>query len=86
MFFFSETAKLNHFILNMHISLHVGGLLIIVKMGRRCLGGSVHPPEKLKRICVIPLNVSNYIANSAIILYPVCLVCLSSHFEKIRSK
>ena len=34
---------LNHFILNMHISLHVGGLLMIVKIGRGCVGGSVHP-------------------------------------------
>ena len=28
---------------DMHISLHVGGLLMIVKMGRGCFGGSVHP-------------------------------------------
>ena len=45
----------------MHISLHVGGLLMIVKMGRGCLGGLCAPPEKLWRICVIPLNASNYI-------------------------
>ena len=63
----------------MHIILHVGGLLMIVKMGRGCVGGS----EKLWRICVIPLNASNYIPNSVIILYSVFLVCLSSHFEKL---
>ena len=48
----------------MHISLHVDGLLMIVKMGRGCLvggGGLCTPPEKLWRICVIPLNASNYI-------------------------
>ena len=70
----------------MHISLHVGGLLMIVKMGRGCVGGSA-PPEKLWRICVIPLNASNYInivyRNRVIILYSVFLVCLSSHFEKL---
>ena len=27
----------------MHISLHVGGVLMIVKMGRGCLAGSVQP-------------------------------------------
>ena len=45
----------------MHISLHVGDLLMIVKMGRGCVGGLCAPPEKLWRICVIPLNASNYI-------------------------
>ena len=36
LYFFSETAALNHFILYMHISLHVhvGGLLMIVEMIR----------------------------------------------------
>ena len=67
----------------MHISLHVGGLLMIVKMSRGCLGVLCAPPEKLWRICVIPLKAFNYIANSAIILYSVFLVCLSSHFEKL---
>ena len=52
----NNRLTLNHFILNMHISLHVGGPLMIVKMGRLCA-----PPEKLWRICVIPLNASNYI-------------------------
>ena len=61
----------------MHISLQVGGLLMIVKMGRGCLGGLYAHPEKLWRICVIPLTVSNYITIS------VCLVCLISHFEKL---
>ena len=46
-------------------------------------GGLYAPPEKLWRICVIPLNASNYIANSVIILYSVFLVCLSSNFEKL---
>ena len=27
----------------MHISLHVGDLLMIVEMDRGCVGGSVHP-------------------------------------------
>ena len=27
----------------MHISLHVGGLLMIVKMARGCVGDFVHP-------------------------------------------
>ena len=29
------------------------------------------------------LQLHNYMADSAIILYSVCLVCLSSHFEKL---
>ena len=48
----------------MHIRLHVGGLLMIMKMDRGCGawgGGLCAPPEKLWRICVIPLNASNYI-------------------------
>ena len=60
--YFSETATLNHFILNIHISLHVGGLLMVVKMGRGVWGGGLcAPPERLWRVYIIPLNVSNYI-------------------------
>ena len=44
----------------MHISLHVGGLLIS-ENGQGLFGGLCAPPEKLWRICVIPLNASNYI-------------------------
>ena len=60
----------------MHFSLHVGGLLMFVKM----FGGLCAPPEKLWRICLLPLNASNYIT---IILHSVCLACLSSHCEKL---
>ena len=35
----------------MHISLHVGGLLMIVKMGRGCVGGSVHPLKIMEDLC-----------------------------------
>ena len=31
--------------------MHVGGLLMIVKMGRGCLGGSVHPPKIMEDFC-----------------------------------
>ena len=63
----------------MPISLHVGDC----ENEQEVFGGLCAPPEKLWRICVIPLTASNYIANSAIILYSVCLVCLSSHFGKL---
>ena len=39
--YFSESATLNHFILNMHIRLDVGGLLMVVKMGRGVGGGGL---------------------------------------------
>ena len=58
---------------------------MFVKMGRGCYGGTIHPLKIMEDLCnsFKYLLLDNCMAKSAIILYPVCLVYLISHIEKI---